>query len=308
MEDEIWQADSEPVDPRGERQDEAAPLSDEAESPTEAAETAESPTEQVPEPAVEWQRRVRLGAIVLACALALWLLFTWITWPGVASLRTENPSSTAFIEMYQGARRAAGENDAVAWQPVPYDRISVNLKRAVVASEDTEFFFHDGFSSHEMKEAVKKAIREWEAPRGASTITQQVAKNLWLSPTRSLTRKLREAMLTRQLEKHLSKERILDLHLNIAEFGPGIYGAEAAARHYFGIPASGLSPRQGAMLAAGLPRPKRWNPASDSEYYRASVERILDVQRQLEYLDRYLGPAQPGSIGVSPPEVPQPAQ
>ena len=308
MEDEFREVDNEPADPVAEEQDEDAPVSDEAESPTQAAEAAESPTEQVPEPAVEWQRRVRLGAIVLACALALWLLFTWITWPDVGSLRTENPTSTAFIDMYQDARRAAGENDAVAWQPVSYDRISVNLKRAVVASEDTEFFFHDGFSSHEMKEAVKKAIREREAPRGASTITQQVAKNLWLSPTRSLTRKLREAMLTRQLEKHLSKERILDLHLNIAEFGPGIYGAEAAARHYFGVPASGLSPRQGAMLAAGLPRPKRWNPASDSEYYRASVERILDVQRQLEYLDRYLGPAQPGSIGVSPPEVPQPAQ
>ena len=299
MEDESRQTDSEPVDPVAEEQDEDA---------SSGAEAAESPTEQVPEPTVVWQRRVRLGAMVLACTLALWLLFTWITWPDVESLRTENPSSTAFIEMYQDARRAAGESDAVAWQSVPYDRISVNLKRAVVASEDTEFFFHDGFSSHEMKEAVKKAIREREAPRGASTITQQVAKNLWLSPTRSLTRKLREAMLTRQLEKHLSKERILDLHLNIAEFGPGIYGAEAAARHYFGVPASGLSPRQGAMLAAGLPRPKRWNPASDSEYYRASVERILDVQRQLEYLDRYLGPAQPGSIGVRPPEVPPPIQ
>jgi monofunctional biosynthetic peptidoglycan transglycosylase len=294
VEDEPRQADSEPVDPVAEEQDEAAPASDEAEYPTEAGS----------EPEATWRRRVRLGALVLACTLTLWLLFTWITWPDVVSLRTENPSSTAFIEMYQDARRAAGESDAVAWQPVSYDLISANLKRAVVASEDTEFFFHDGFSSHEMKEAVKKAIREWEAPRGASTITQQVAKNLWLSPTRSLTRKLREAMLTRQLEDHLSKERILDLHLNIAEFGPGIYGAEAAARHYFGIPASGLSPRQGAMLAAGLPRPKRWNPASDSEHYRASVERILDVQRQLEYLDRYLGPTQPGSIGVRPPEVP----
>jgi monofunctional biosynthetic peptidoglycan transglycosylase len=255
-------------------------------------------------PAVQWQRRAQLGAMVIAATLALWLLFTWITWPNVESLRTTNPETTAFIEMYREAQRDAGRNDAVAWEPVPYDRISPNLKRAVVASEDTEFFFHDGFSSHEMKEAFKKAIREREAPRGASTITQQVAKNLWLTPRRSLTRKLREAILTKQLEKHLSKERILDLHLNIAEFGPGIYGAEAGARHYFGVPASALSPRQGAMLAAGLPRPKRWNPASESEYYRASVERILDVQRQLDYLDRYLGPAQPGSIGVRPPEVP----
>jgi monofunctional biosynthetic peptidoglycan transglycosylase len=265
----------------------------------------ESPTEPAADAVVSWRRRARLAAIAAACALALWLLFTWITWPDVAALRTENPPTTAFIEMYREARQAAGENDEVAWQVVPYAGISVNLKRAVVASEDTEFFFHDGFSTHEMKEALRKAIREGEAPRGASTITQQLAKNLWLTPSRTLTRKFREAMLTRQMEKKLSKDRILDLYLNVVEFGPGIYGAQAASLHYFGIPASDLSPRQGAMLAAGLPR-KRWNPASDSEYYRASVERILDVQRQLQYLDRYLGPSAPGSIGVAPPEVPAP--
>ena len=261
------------------------------------------PAEPGTGPTVSWRKRARLAAIVATCTLALWLLLTWITWPDVAALRTEDPSTTAFIEMYREGRHAAGESDAVAWQPVPYDRISVNLKRAVVAAEDTEFFFHEGFSTHEMTEALKKAIREGEAPRGASTITQQLVKNLWLTPKRTLTRKFREGMLTRQLEKKLSKDRILDLYLNVVEFGPGIYGAEAASLHYFGLPASALSPRQGAMLAAGLPR-KRWNPASDSEYYRASVERILDVQRQLEYLDRYLGPSAPGSIGVAPPEVP----
>ena len=252
------------------------------------------------------RRRLQLAAIVLGTTAVLWLLFTWVTWPDVAALRTENPSSTAFIERYRKAQREAGKDDAVAWQPVPFDRISPSLKRAVVASEDTEFFFHDGFSSHEMKEALKKAIREREAPRGASTITQQVAKNLWLTPRRSLTRKLREAILTRQLEKHLSKTRILDLHLNIAEFGPGIYGAEAAARHYFGVPASALSPRQGAMLAAGLPRPKQWNPSSGSEYYQRQVDRILGIQAQLRYLDRYIGPVRPGSavaLEVAPPEV-----
>jgi len=112
-------------------------------------------------------------------------------------------------------------------------------------------------------------------------------------------------MLTRQMEKKLSKDRILDLYLNVVEFGPGIYGAQAASLHYFGIPASDLSPRQGAMLAAGLPR-KRWNPASDSEYYRASVERILDVQRQLQYLDRYLGPSARARSAWRRPRCPPP--
>ena len=298
MEEESRPTESESADPVAEAQEEEA---------TESDGTSESPIGEIVEetatPTKSWRRRAGLAAIVLASTLVLLLLFTWVTWPDVASLRSENPSTTAFIEMYRDARRDAGESDAVAWQPVSYDRIAVNLKRAVVASEDTEFFFHDGFSTHEMKEALKKAIREGEAPRGASTITQQLAKNLWLTPSRTLTRKFREAILTRQLEKQLSKDRILDLYLNVVEFGPGIYGAEAASLHYFGLPASGLSPRQGAMLAAGLPR-KRWNPASDSEYYRASVERILDVQRQLEFLDRYLGPSAPGSIGVAPPEVP----
>jgi monofunctional biosynthetic peptidoglycan transglycosylase len=252
-----------------------------------------------------WTERLRLGVMLLGVSAVLWLVFTLVTWPDVASLRTENPPTTAFIERYRKAQREAGRDDAVAWQPVPYDRISPGLKRAVVASEDTEFFFHDGFSSHEMKEALKKAIREREAPRGASTITQQVAKNLWLTPRRSLTRKLREAILTRQLERHLSKARILELHLNIAEFGPGIYGAEAAARHYFGVPASALSPRQGAMLAAGLPRPKQWNPSSGSEYYRRRVDHILRIQSQLRFLDRYIGPVAPASapLSVAPPAV-----
>lgn len=303
--------DDEEPSPKAEAPPSRDDASDEQEAPREAAlpviegapEDGEALEDESVAPTSPWARRGRLAGIVVGTTLLLWLLLTWITWPDVAALRTENPSTTAFIEMYRAAQRDAGRSDAVAWRPVPYDRISPNLKRAVVASEDTEFFFHDGFSSHEMKEALKKAIREREAPRGASTITQQVAKNLWLTPRRSLTRKVREAMLTKQLEKHLSKARILDLHLNIAEFGPGIYGAEAAAQHYFGIPASGLSPRQGAMLAAGLPRPKSWNPSSDSEYYRARVERILEIERQLEFLDRLVGPAQPGQLNIRPPEV-----
>jgi monofunctional biosynthetic peptidoglycan transglycosylase len=154
-----------------------------------------------------------------------------------------------------------------------------------------------------LREAIRKAIREREAPRGASTITQQLAKNLWLSPSRNLTRKIREALLTRQLEESLSKDRILALYLNVVEFGPGIYGAEAAARHYFGKSASELSPREGAMLAAGLPRPKQWNPSSGSENYAKRVDRILEIERRLKYLDRYLGPeSRNATDGVPAPE------
>ncbi|MCL7928073.1 MAG: monofunctional biosynthetic peptidoglycan transglycosylase [marine benthic group bacterium] len=247
-----------------------------------------------------WRRRVRgtrrpflLGAAALAIVLLGVLVWTGITWPDVEALVTEMPESTAFIERYQEQRRDEGRSDEVAWTPVPYNRISPNLKRVVIASEDTEFFFHDGFSSHEVGEAIRKAIREREAPRGASTITQQLAKNLWLAPDRTLTRKIREALLTRQLERTLGKERILDLYLNVVEFGPGIYGAEAAARHYFGKSADRLTAREGAMLAAGLPRPKSWNPSSESENYARRVDRILEIEEELEFLDRYIEAASP---------------
>ena len=242
----------------------------------------------------EWvsrlDRRIFLAAAAAALVLVAWLAWTWITWPDVSSLQTTNPESTAFINRYREARREAGESDAVAWSPVPYDRISPNLARAVISSEDTEFFFHDGFSSHEVGESIRKAIREREAPRGASTMSQQLVKNLWLSPSRSLTRKLREATLTRQLEKSLSKKRILELYLNVVEFGPGIYGAEAAAQHYFGKPAAQLTLREGALMAAGLPRPRSWNPSSSSENYARRVDQILEIENRLEFLDRYLGP------------------
>jgi monofunctional biosynthetic peptidoglycan transglycosylase len=247
-----------------------------------------------------WRQRLRmtrrpflLGAAALAIVLLGALVWTRITWPDVEALVTETPEMTAFIDRYQEQRRDEGRSDDVAWNPVPHNRISPNLKRAVIASEDTEFFFHDGFSSHEMGEAIRKAIREREAPRGASTITQQLAKNLWLAPDRTLTRKIREALLTRQLERTLGKERILDLYLNVVEFGPGIYGAEAAARHYFGKPADRLTAREGAMLAAGLPRPKTWNPSSESENYARRVDRILEIEEELEFLDRYLEAASP---------------
>lgn len=240
-----------------------------------------------------FRRAFLVGAVGLTMLLLGALAWNWMTWPDVEALTTGYPESTAFIDRYREQRRAAGASDAVAWTPVPYDRISPNLKRAVIASEDTEFFFHDGFSSHEVGEAIRKAIREREAPRGASTITQQLAKNLWLAPDRTLTRKLREALLTKQLERSLGKERVLDLYLNVVEFGPGIYGAEAAARHYFGKPADRLTAREGAMLAAGLPRPKSWNPSSESENYARRVDQILEIEEKLEFLDRYIGAGVP---------------
>lgn len=244
----------------------------------------EEPTEEAPqsrEPeALEhtlWLRRHPVLAGVLA-VLGLLLLYgatEAILWPDVTRLATQNPESTAFIERYRADRRALGKPDDVRWRWVPYGRISPHLKRAVLVAEDINFFSHDGFDTEEMKKALEKAWEEKEAPRGASTLTQQLAKNLWLSPSKNPLRKIKEALLTRQLEAHLSKRRILELYLNVVELGPGIYGAEAGARHWFGVPALDLTERQAAQLAASLPRPKTWHPGVSSRGYANRVETTL---------------------------------
>jgi monofunctional biosynthetic peptidoglycan transglycosylase len=220
-------------------------------------------------------RRGRVKTVLLALLglTVLYAAWTLLTWPNVAALNKEEPQTTAFIEKYQG-RGWFGKKKEVEWKWVPYSRISSNLKRAVLVSEDIEFFQHDGFSDREMRRSLEKAWEEKELPRGASTITQQVAKNLYLSPSRNPLRKVKEAILTRQLERHLTKRRILEIYLNVAEFGPGIYGADAATRHYYGKSARSLTTRQAAELAASLPRPRSWNPDSKDRGYRWKVRLI----------------------------------
>jgi monofunctional biosynthetic peptidoglycan transglycosylase len=225
-----------------------------------------------------------LGLIAVAGAL-----YAWLTWPDVAVLATRNPSTTAFIERYRREQRVVGRPDRVAWRWVPDDSISPNLKRAIITSEDIGFFSHHGFELAEIRQALTKAVREGTAPRGASTITQQLAKNLWLSPSRNPLRKVTEAILTRQLEAHLSKRRILELYVNTVEFGPGVYGAEAAAEYYFGKSAVALSDHEAALLAASLPRPRTWNPNSASKAYARQVARVEDRMARATFLRKRLG-------------------
>lgn len=222
-----------------------------------------------------------LGVALLL--LAGWALFELVTWPDVAALADENPKSTAFIDGYRARQERQGGPE-LRWQPVPYSRISPHLKRAVLVSEDIGFFDHHGFATEELETALREAWREGKSPRGASTLTQQLAKNLWLSPSRNPWRKVKEALLTVQLERHLEKRRILELYLDVVEFGPGVYGAEAASRHYFGVGASELSPRQAAELAAGLPRPSDWHPGSASKVYQRRVARILGRMDKAQWL------------------------
>jgi len=218
--------------------------------------------------------RRRRVLLVLLGLLAAWLAWEALTWPDVAGLAHAHPKTTAFIEKYRGWG-ILGAKRKVEWTWVPYGRISSSLKRAVIVSEDMRFFSHNGFDDAEIRAALQDAWEEKTLPRGASTITQQVAKNLWLSGSYNPLRKVKEAILTKQLEKNLPKRRILEIYLNVAEFGEGIYGAEAAARHYYGKSAAGLTERQAAELASALPRPRSWHPGVKSRAYQRDVRITL---------------------------------
>jgi len=136
----------------------------------------------------------------------------------------------------------------------------------------------------EIRNAIDEALEKKEAPRGASTITQQLAKNLWLSPSRNPLRKVKEAILTRQLEKTLGKKRILEIYLNVVQFGPGVFGVTQAARTYFDKAPADLTVEEAAQLAAGLPRPKDWHPGSKSAVFARRVDRIVRRMEKAEFL------------------------
>jgi monofunctional biosynthetic peptidoglycan transglycosylase len=204
------------------------------------------------------------------------LALTWlITLPDVGTLARQNPTSTALMESRLAKASRQGLTAPRRWIWVPLGRISLHLQHAVIAAEDASFFIHEGFDWEGIKDAAIENIETGEMKRGGSTITQQLAKNLYLSSERSLFRKAREALITRSLERHLTKERILELYLNVAEWGRGVYGAEAAARHHFGKSADALTADEAAWLAAILPSPQRYDPIRQTVALTRRHQRIL---------------------------------
>jgi monofunctional biosynthetic peptidoglycan transglycosylase len=218
-----------------------------------------------------WLRKIIVLLFLLVAAIVAWEA---LTWPDVAALARRNPPTTAFIERYRARQRAAGRDDRVQRVWVAHAAIASSIKRAVLVGEDINFFSHRGFDFGEIRLAVTKAVEDGAPLRGASTITQQLAKNLWLTPSRSPLRKIEEAILTWQLERTLPKRRILELYLNVVEFGPGVYGVEAASRRYFAKPASQVTDDEAAELAASLPSPASWHPGSSRPGYRRHVDSI----------------------------------
>jgi monofunctional biosynthetic peptidoglycan transglycosylase len=187
-------------------------------------------------------------------------VYVWIVTPDVRSLKRTNPKTTAFMQLRADETRAGGKPVHVVQQWVSLDRISPNLREAVLIGEDDAFYQHGGVDWNALRDALTDTVEHGEPLRGASTITQQLAKNLYLSPARNPYRKLEELFITRRLEAELSKRRILELYLNVVEWGDGIWGAEAAARTYFDESAADLSMDESALLAAALMNPRRYNP------------------------------------------------
>ncbi len=210
----------------------------------------------------------------MACTAALGL-YWYLTFPDVTALAKTNPRSTAFIEAR--AREVKEQGGSVRplriWMPL--SRISPHLQRAVIIAEDASFYHHHGFDWEGIRDAASRNWDQGDVRRGGSTITQQLAKNLYLSPEKNYLRKIHEAIITRVLEKRLTKRRILELYLNVVEWGDGIYGAEAAARHHFGKLAQDLDRDEAALLAAILPSPRRYDPLRVTTFLTKRQQQIL---------------------------------
>jgi monofunctional biosynthetic peptidoglycan transglycosylase len=217
-------------------------------------------------------RRVLLAAVVVLLAGA-GLFF--LTLPDVTPLKTSWPRSTAFIQRRQAELARSGGDSRIEWTPVPISRISSSLPRAVVAAEDARFYEHAGVDWDAVRNALEKNIDRGSLKVGGSTITQQLAKNLYLSPSRTLWRKLREWAIARKLERTLSKRRILEVYLNVIEFGPRTFGAEAAARRFFHKPAASLTETESATLAAVIPSPRIYDPVRHPDRVARRARQIL---------------------------------
>lgn len=215
-----------------------------------------------------------LGWLLAAGFAGVLLLQSWY-FAQVLWFRWVNPVSTAFMDARLESLREKNPQARLKQQWVPYERMAGTLKRAVVAAEDAKFLDHEGFDWEAIQKAMERNERRGRVVAGASTISQQLAKNLFLSGERSWLRKGEEAVITWMLERVMSKRRILELYLNVAEWGDGVFGAEAAARYHFGLPAAALGPEQSAFLAVILPSPRRYDKARLTPYIAGRIETIL---------------------------------
>ena len=222
-----------------------------------------------------------LGLLILLCSFALHI-FTSL--PDVTAIIKKNPPSTALIDQRKKEATLAGKKIVVRQQWVTFQAIPKKLQDSVRISEDASFYQHRGVDYHELKIVLKKSWEEKRFVRGASTITQQLAKNLYLSPDRNLIRKFKEYLIARRLENHLNKNRIFHLYLNVIELGSGIFGVEAASRHYFGKHVGNLTLEETVRLTAIIPKPLKESPIHNSHWLNWRARWILDALKRYGYI------------------------
>ncbi len=219
-------------------------------------------------------------ARLFAVLILLLAVYNGLVFRQVWRLREHNPHTTSFMQNGLERLRSSDPMARLQHRWVPYEQISEDLKRAVVAAEDARFLDHEGFDVEAIQEAYEKNVRRGRIRSGASTISQQLARNLFLSPRRTYLRKAEEAVITMMIEHVLSKRRILEIYLNVIEWGDGIYGAEAAARHYYEKAAADLEPAEAARLVAMIPSPRFYTRNPSTPYLEQRTEILLG---QMEY-------------------------
>jgi len=234
-------------------------------------------------------------------------LLSFLLMPNVSRLKKQTPKKTAFMEYREREWKEKGKKVKVYQIWVPFSNISPYLMKAVLIAEDDNFWRHEGFDYQAIQKAIERDLKDKRFRFGGSTISQQLARNLYLSPEKSLFRKIREAFITWRMEKVLSKRRILELYLNSVEWGEGIFGVEAASRHYYGKSSSELTPQEAARLAAILPNPRRYNPIGDQRYvitrsndiYLIMIQRgivVPEYEEMQEDSEEKLPPPTPSSV------------
>jgi monofunctional biosynthetic peptidoglycan transglycosylase len=212
--------------------------------------------------------------------------YLWFTLPDVRSLVNTNPETTAIIEQRKHEAQEKKQPLYIRQKWISFRQIPLMFQRCVRISEDASFYSHEGIDYDELTEAIKDNIKSRKIKRGASTITQQLAKNLYLSTDRSFIRKIREYFIANRLEKHLSKNRIFHLYLNVIEFGPGIFGVEAAARYYFKKSANNLNLEEIIRLTAVIPRPLEIRPDRKSRWLHWRCRWITNTLKRYNYIDQ----------------------
>lgn len=222
-----------------------------------------------------WLQRMRWLFFIVLVAFAVDLFYLSLQWPSWSEIGRGTVPKSAFIMQYEQRIELEEGLPPLKWQTVARQNIPRHLKRAVIAAEDARFYEHNGFDLEALQSAMSHNLEIKEFKYGASTISQQTIKNLYLSSSRSLRRKWHELVMTIAMELNLSKERILELYLNIAEFGPGVYGVEAAAQHYWQTPVASLQPWQSAQLAACLPSPRMHNPQTATKQFYKRARKII---------------------------------